>query len=126
MDDDVVLQSNKIITSITDHWRQFEDFLKRIEPAAAAVDSSPNHHVRAVFSARERKGCGLRKPPEYIPVLGFDPAVMAFHYTNQWSIFYPTLTDLMLPPGGIAICMLESSVKSCFGVKLCCQLPCVH
>ena len=94
MDDDIVLQSNKIMTNISDPWRQFEDFLKRIEPAAAAVDASPNHHVRDVHIARQRKGCGLRKPAEYIPALGFDPAVMAFHYQSvEYLLPYPDRFD---------------------------------
>ena len=94
MDDDIDLQSKKKMTNITDPWRQFEDFLRRIEPAAAAVDASPKYHLRAVYSARRRKGCGLRKPAEYIPVLGFDPAVMAFHYQSvEYLLPYPDRFD---------------------------------
>ena len=82
VDDDIVLQSDKTMTNITDPWRQFEDFLKRIEPAAAAVDTDSNYHLKTVKIARRNKGCSLRKPAECMPILGFDPAVMAFHYQS--------------------------------------------
>ncbi len=78
MDDDIVLQTT---VRNQNPWREFEDFLGRIEPAVASVETSPgNRCLPVVYKARKDQGCGLNKTAEYLPVVRFDPAYNAFHY----------------------------------------------
>ncbi len=76
MDDDIVLQTT---VRNQNPWREFEDFLGRIEPAVASVEIAySNRCLPLVYKAR--KGCGLNKTEEYLPAVRFDPAYNAFHY----------------------------------------------
>ena len=76
MDDDIVLKK-----STKNPWREFqEDFLKRIEPAVAAVDADSHPCLPDVYTARKNQGCVLKEPAEYLPAVRFDAAFNAFHY----------------------------------------------
>ena len=76
MDDDIVLKR----TTKKNPWREFEDFLKRIEPAVAAVDADSHPCLPDVYTARKNQGCVLKEPAEYLPAVRFDAAFNAFHY----------------------------------------------
>ncbi len=78
MDDDIVLNTT---TKQQNPWREFEDFLKRIEPAVASVETFPKSRcLPAVYNARKDQGCGLDETAECLPVVRIDPAYNAFHY----------------------------------------------
>ena len=76
MDDDIVLQTKRA----ENPWRAFEDFLTRIEPAVAAVDTSNNRCVPRTYAVRKSQRCFLNGTQEYIPAVNFDAAFNAFHY----------------------------------------------
>ena len=76
MDDDIVLKKS----TKKNPWREFEDFLKRIEPAVAAVDIDTHPCLPVVYAARKNQGCVLKEPAEYLPAVRFDAAFNAFHY----------------------------------------------
>ena len=75
VDDDIVLEFE---TKQNNPWREFEDFLKRIEPAVAALDTD-SQRLPGIYEAREKQGCSLKEIPEYLPVSRFDAAFNAFH-----------------------------------------------
>ena len=76
MDDDIVLKKR----TKKNPWREFEDFLKRIEPAVAAVDADSHPCLPDVYTARKNQGCVLKEPAEYLPAVRFDAAFNGFHY----------------------------------------------
>ena len=76
MDDDIVLKTRTTKTP----WRMFEDFLKRVEPAVAAVDVDTHPCLQNVYSARMKQGCPLKHTTDYVPAARFDEAFNAFHY----------------------------------------------
>ena len=55
MDDDIVLTDH--LASERDFkgspWRKFEEFLERVEPAAAAVDISDKHWLQCAANGRK-------------------------------------------------------------------------
>ncbi len=53
MDDDIVLKKK---TQFQNPWREFENFLKRIEPAAAAVNTPQHQALPVVSEARSDQG----------------------------------------------------------------------
>ncbi len=74
MDDDIVL----VKAENKNPWREFEEFLKRVEPAVAALELDVNKCLPPVY--RARLACGLNETTEYLPIVRFDPAFNAFHY----------------------------------------------
>ncbi len=92
MDDDIVLSTT---TKYQNPWREFETFLKKIQPAVAAVDTFPEHQcLPMVYKARKVQGCGLNKSAECLPVVAYDPAFIAFHYQAvEYLLPYPEKFD---------------------------------
>ena len=76
MDDDIVLRTK----TTKNPWRIFEDFLKRVEPAVGAVDIGDYIWLYRAYKGREKKGCSLKEPSDYLPVARHDAAFNAFHY----------------------------------------------
>ena len=90
MDDDIVLKKS----ARKNPWREFEDFLKRIEPAVAVVDVDSHPCLTDVYTARKNQGCVLKEPAEYLPAVHFDPAFNAFHYQSvEYLLPYPNRYD---------------------------------
>ena len=90
MDDDIVLKKS----TKKSPWREFEDFLKRIEPAVAAVDVDSHPCLPDVYTARKSQGCVLKEPAEYLPAVRFDAAFTAFHYKSvEYLLPYPDRYD---------------------------------
>ena len=79
MDDDIVLRFK---TEPNNHnpWREFENFLKRIEPAVGAVDIYKNEFIQIAYRARKKQGCSVKEKTDYLPTVRFDAAYDAFHY----------------------------------------------
>ena len=79
MDDDIVLEFK---TKPNNHnpWREFENFLKRIEPAVGAADIYTKERLRLVYNARKKQGCSVKEKTDYLPTVRFDAAFNAFHY----------------------------------------------
>jgi hypothetical protein len=93
MDDDIDLQA-KANNYLTNPWRTFEDFLRRVEPAVGAAESHKNQWVPQTYEARKAYNCGLDVMPEYIPAGYYDAAFNAFHYNAVEHILpYPTKYD---------------------------------
>ncbi len=77
MDDDIVLKTK---TEFQNPWTEFENFLKTIEPAVAAVNTPQHQALPVVYEARNDQGCVLDKPAECLPTIDFDQCLNAFHY----------------------------------------------
>jgi hypothetical protein len=93
MDDDIDLQA-KANSNLTNPWRAFENFLRRVEPAVGAVDMNRNQWVPRTYKARRAHGCGLPAMPEYMTVVYYDGAFNAFHYIAVEHILpYPSKYD---------------------------------
>ncbi len=58
-------------------WRSFEDFIKRVQPAFAALELSDRTLNNKVENRRHRN-CSTEE--EYFPTVWFDAAFNAFHY----------------------------------------------
>ena len=61
-------------------WREFEKFLKRIEPAVGAVDIYKNEFIQIAYRARKKQRCSVKEKTDYLPTVRFDAAYNAFHY----------------------------------------------
>ena len=93
LDDDIGLSTK---TPNANPWREFEDFLKQIEPAVAAVNTDTNGMLQHILNGRKQKGCPLNKTPNYsyLPTARFDPAMNAYHYeAAKYILPYTTLYD---------------------------------
>ena len=55
MDDDIVLRFKTELNNLNS-WREFENFLKRIEPAVGAVDIYNQEFIHLAYTARKNKG----------------------------------------------------------------------
>ena len=79
MDDDIVLRFK---TEPNNHnpWREFENFLKRIEPAVGAVDIYNNEFLRYCYGGKKQQRCSVKEITDYLPTVRFDAAFDAFHY----------------------------------------------
>ena len=80
MDDDVHLSWRKEWKQTfkdKDPWRSFEEFLRRTQPAVAAVEVKEEFliHIEEIHKTRQ---CYM--DPEYTPTVKYDPAFNAFHY----------------------------------------------
>jgi hypothetical protein len=93
MDDDIDLEAKE-----QDYdkkpWREFEHFLRLVEPAVGAAESDKNQWVPRTYEARKAYECGLDVIPEYIPTVYYDGAFNAFHYNAVEHILpYPSKYD---------------------------------
>ena len=99
IDDDIVLtdrfESEKY--SNCSPWRNFEEFLERVEPAAAAVDFSNKHWLQRAANGRKFFNCQsiINVSSEYVSVARYDAAFNAFHNKSIRHILpYPSSFDL--------------------------------
>ena len=79
MDDDIVLRF-KTEPKNLNPWREFENFLKRIEPAVGGVDGYSYEFLRFCYEGRKKQGCSVKEKTDYLPTVRFDAAYNAFHY----------------------------------------------
>ena len=79
MDDDIVLRF-KTEPNKRNPWREFENSLKRIEPAVGAADIYTKERLRFVYNARKNQACSVKEETDYLPTVRFDAAFNAFHY----------------------------------------------
>ena len=97
MDDDIIIepQNNE---STSNPWRRFEEFLERVEPAAAALDIGNRTWLRRAARGRRKQGCNqsISNSSEYLSVARYDAAFNAFHNKTVRHILpYPTRLDRM-------------------------------
>lgn len=91
MDDDIGLHTK---TRNSNPWREFEDFLKQVEPAVAAIDTNTNGMLQHVLNGRKQKQCTLTGDYSYIATARFDPAMNAYHYeATDYILPYTTRYD---------------------------------
>ena len=91
MDDDIILEAK---SEVGDPWKIFENFLRRIEPAVAAIETDENPSLQITYEARKVLGCALKGTFEYIPAANYDAALNAFHYQAvDYILPYPLKYD---------------------------------
>ena len=80
MDDDITIDREKG-ESRSNPWRRFEEFLKRVEPAAAAIDIVDKLWLHRAANGRQNLGCSqnINESSEYLSVARYDAAFNAFH-----------------------------------------------
>ena len=118
MDDDITLTLER---KSQNPWRLFENFLKQIEPAVAAVRIKNLWicDLKAMHKSRKRFGCGLTTEVDNLPTPFFDPAINAFHhqaikhilpYTTRfddvswwWSGWYAAIKSEVMFPGQVVV-----------------------
>ena len=118
MDDDITLTLER---KSQNPWRLFENFLKQIEPAVAAVRIKDLWicDLKAMHKSRRRFGCGLTTAVDNLPTPFFDPAINAFHheavkhilpYTTRfddvswwWSGWYAAIKSEVMFPGQVVV-----------------------
>ena len=79
MDDDIVLQPKSEKDSKGSPWRMFEEFLERVEPAAAAIDIENKLWLHRAADGRKHMHCSVNESSEYLSVARYDAAFNAFH-----------------------------------------------
>ena len=81
MDDDIVLQPKSKEDSKGRPWRMFEEFLERVEPAAAAIDIEEKLWLRRAADGRKHMHCSssINGSSEYLSVARYDAAFNVFH-----------------------------------------------
>ena len=97
--------------SKTEPWRKFEDFLRRVEPAVAAIDNVDKLWLRRAANGRKIMGCSqsIDKSAEYLSVARYDASFNAFHnktvrhilpYTSKFDhiswIFSPMYVNIKI------------------------------
>ena len=97
MDDDIIIdrQENE---SNSNPWRRFEEFLERVEPAAAALDINNKMWLHRAANGRQNLSCSqsINESSEYLSVARYDAAFNAFHKkTIRHILPYPTRLDHM-------------------------------
>ena len=99
MDDDIIIVPQKMNNESTSNpWRRFEEFLERVEPAAAALDIENKLWLHRAASGRYQQRChwSINKSSEYFAVARYDAAFNAFHKkTIRHILPYPTRLDYM-------------------------------
>ena len=91
MDDDIGLRTK---TRNSNPWREFEQFLKQVEPAVAAIDTDTNSVLHHALDGRKKQRCSLKRASDYIPTARFDPAINAYHYeAAKYLLPYTTRYD---------------------------------
>ena len=78
MDDNVMLNEEGSESS-GNPWRRFEEFLVRVEPAVAAIDTEEKLWLRRAANGRKNLGCGIDESAEYLSVARYDAIFNAFH-----------------------------------------------
>ncbi len=79
MDDDINLHwAQRTRFKNVNPWRSFEDFIKRVQPAVAALALEAWHVVNRIVQNRRRRNCSTEE--EYVPTVWYDAAFNAFHY----------------------------------------------
>ena len=83
LDDDIILTEvpGNMSNGTPCTWRKFEEFLVRVEPAAAAVDIENNQWLKRAAKGRKNMKCyvDIDKSSEYFSVARYDAAFNAFH-----------------------------------------------
>ena len=92
MDDDISI-NREWMESRANPWRRFEEFLERVEPAAAAIDIVDKLWLRRAANGRQNLGCTSRvnESAEYLSVARYDAAFNAFHNKTIRNILPYTL-----------------------------------
>ena len=93
LDNDIGLTTK---TQNSNPWREFEDFLKQVEPAIAAIDTNTNGMLQHILNGRRQKGCTLNQTLHYsyITTARFNPAMNAYHYeAAEYILPYTTRYD---------------------------------
>jgi hypothetical protein len=117
-DDDITLKVEG--TKPQNPWRLFENFLREIEPALAAIRLTNTwiSDFRAMNNSRYKRGCSLNfGGVDNVPTPFYDPAINAFHYeavehilpyTTRydntswwWSGFYAGIRSELKFPGQV-------------------------
>ena len=96
MDDDIIIEPQNT-ESKSNPWRRFEEFLERVEPAAAALDINNKMWLRRAANGRQSLGCSqsISESSEYLSVARYDAAFNAFHNkTIRHILPYPTRFNL--------------------------------
>ena len=80
LDDDITIDREENETK-SKPWRSFEEFLGRVEPAAAAIDIMDKLWLRRAFDGSKSMRCSqnIDKSVEYLSVARYDAAFNAFH-----------------------------------------------
>ena len=80
LDDDITIDREGNETK-SKPWRRFEEFLRRVEPAAAAIDIMDRLWLRRAANGRNNMQCSqsVNKSGEYFSVARYDAAFNAFH-----------------------------------------------
>ena len=87
MDDNIILLDREgSAESSGNPWRRFEEFLVRVEPAAAAIDTEEKLWLRRAAIGRKNLGCSVDKSAEYLSVARYDATFNAFHNKTIRSI----------------------------------------
>lgn len=92
MDDDIKLEFFSEVDNINRNpWRAFEDFLLRLQPPIAAIDTEEWESVNRIFRFRSRNGCYKEPLPEYVPAVMFDGMMNAFSHSAMSNVLKPVL-----------------------------------
>ena len=94
LDDDIVLTEEPGKMSNGTPWRKFEEFLVRVEPAAAAVDIENKQWLHRAANGRKNMKCyvDIDESSEYFSVARYDAAFNAFHNKTIRNILPYTST----------------------------------
>ena len=98
LDDDIILHEGATDLYNATPWRKFEEFLVRVEPAAAAVDIGDNTWLRRATKGRKNMKCRVKinESAEYFSVARYDAAFNAFHNKTIRNILpYTSVFDQM-------------------------------
>lgn len=81
MDDDIVLQEEGMKVTNGTPWRRFEEFLVRVEPAVAAVDTENKQWIQHASNGRRNMKCqvDINESSEYFSVARYGAAFNSFH-----------------------------------------------
>ena len=120
MDDDITLKVKG--TRPQNPWRYFENFVRELEPALAAIGLTQSWicNFNSMYNTRKKRGCSLNfTNVDSIPTPFFDPAINAFHheavghilpYTTRydniswwWSGWYAGIRSEIKFPGQVVV-----------------------
>ena len=92
MDDDAKIE---LYNDVQDHnknpWRSFEDFLFRLRPPIAAIDTEEWRSVDRTIRFKIRNGCFQEPMEEYVTAVFFDGMINAFHHKAAETVLEPVL-----------------------------------
>ena len=72
-------------------WRTFEDFLFRLRPPIASIDTEEWQSVDRTIRFRTRNGCFQEPMEEYVTAVFFDGMINAFHHKAAGAVLEPVL-----------------------------------